>query len=73
MVEAFCPGVAEDLQDGGGYLIGDLGTTKLGRQAPSDVQISAGDNTGTVTLPLRSAWVVLVRNLGFPGLRHFRE
>lgn len=57
----------------GGYLIGDLGTRKLGREGPSDVQISAGDHSDTVTMPLRRERVVLVRNLRLAGLRRFRE
>lgn len=38
-----------------------------------DEEISAGDYPHTVTMPLPSAGVMLGRNLGFPGLRRFRE
>ena len=72
MGEALFPGVAVALHLGG-YLIGDLGTMKLGSTARTDAQISAGDNAGTVTLPLQGDRIVPVRNLGFPGLRRFRE
>ena len=56
-----------------GYLIGDLGPTSHCLPVPAGVQISAGDHAGTVTMPLRSARVVLVRNLCFPGLRRFGD
>ena len=55
----------------GGYLIGDLGTRKLGRAPCPDVQISAGDHADTVTMLLREHVVVLVRNLTFLGTLAF--
>ena len=57
----------------GGYLIGDLGKAGLGTAAPSGDQISAGDEEGTVTMPRTSGLEALELNLGFPGLRRFRE
>lgn len=70
--EVLIPGVAQ-ARHLGGYLIGDLGTRKLDRAACTDDEISTGDHADTVTMPLRGARAVLVRNLRFPGLRRFHE
>jgi hypothetical protein len=40
---------------------------------PRDEEISAGDYPHPVTMPLLSAGKKLRRNLGFPGLRRFRQ
>lgn len=70
--EVLVPGAAEGLHHGG-YLIGDLGTAGLGGAAPSGDQTAAGDEAGTVTMPPTGGWAALALNLGFPGLRRFRE
>ena len=50
-----------------------LGTENPAGRPLGDEEISAGDYPHTVTLPLRSAGEMLGRNLGFSGLRQFRD
>lgn len=50
-----------------------LGTETLAGRPLGDEEISVGDYPHTVTLPLRSAGEMLGRNLGFLGLRRFRD
>jgi hypothetical protein len=57
----------------GGYLIGDLKRKAPGPTHVANTQISTGHHSDTVTLRVRCVRVMLVRNLGFPGLRRFRE
>jgi len=38
-----------------------------------NTQISARNDPDTVTMPLREAGTLLVRNRGFPGLGHFAK
>ena len=56
-----------------GYLIVALGTNNTYGNLSGDEEISAGDHPHTVTLRATSAGTMLERNLGFPGLRRFRE
>lgn len=57
----------------GGYLIGNLGRGVPGCPPPTDEEISAGDATGTATMPSPLDLGVMAPNLGFPGLSRFRE
>lgn len=56
-----------------GYLIGDLGTRSPDPGPCTNVQISAGNRSYPVTMPLRRLTIALERNHWFPGLRHFRD
>ena len=56
-----------------GYLVGNLKTMNHYVIPCYNVQISARNEPGTVTMLRKNAWAVLVRNLGFRDLDVFEN